>query len=121
MLQPRWSSAPPAPETSLENYPTLLFSWWCTGFAAVIIVVRLVGRKVRTNVLFKEDWIMMLALIPLLVRMALIHVVLLYGTNNVETEGLNEGEIARRAVGSRLVLAARISYALLLVALESTY
>lgn len=122
MLEPRglWSSAPPEPRSPRANRPTLLFSWWCTGFATVIILMRLLGRKIRTNVLFREDWIMMLALIPLLIRMALIHVVLLYGTNNVQTSGLNEMQIAERAIGSRLVLGARIFYALLWVCLSCT-
>lgn len=104
------SSAPP----DVNVYPTLLFSWWCTGFAAVVILLRLAGRKVRTGVLFREDLVMALALIPLFVRMGLVHVVLIYGTNNVElTHTLTPEDIHRRAIGSRLVLASRIFYAML--------
>ncbi len=57
---------------------------------------------------------MMLALIPLVIRMAFIHVVLLYGTNNVQTVGAHftETELEHRSTGSRLVLAARIFYAM---------
>jgi hypothetical protein len=56
----------------------------------------------------------MLALIPLVVRMAFIHVVLLYGTNNVQTVGVHysETDLEHRSVGARLVLAARIFYAM---------
>ena len=43
--------------------------------------------------------------------MALVQVILLYGTNNVVTIGLSEKEISRREVGSRLVLASRVFYA----------
>lgn len=109
-----WGQPPPAPRTRDENNPTLLFSWWCTMFAAAIIVTRLCGRKTRSNMLFREDWIMMLALIPLLIRMAFIHVVLLYGTNNVQTAGVRytELDIEHRRIGARLVLAARIFYAM---------
>ncbi|KAK3704903.1 hypothetical protein LTR37_013594 [Vermiconidia calcicola] len=109
-----WSQPPPAPRTRESNNPTLLFSWWCTIFAAVVIIVRLCGRKTRSNVLFKEDWIMMLALVPLFIRMGLIHVVLLYGTNNVETVGIEytTTELYHRSIGARLVLAARIFYAM---------
>ena len=105
---------PPAPRTRESNNPTLLFSWWCTGFAAVIIVIRLLGRKTRSNVLFREDWIMMLALVPLFARMAFIHVVLLYGTNNIQTIGhhYTDVQLEHRSTGARLVLAARIFYAL---------
>lgn len=56
---------------------------------------------------------MALSLIPLFIRMGLIHVVLIYGTNNVVTTGLTNDEINKRSIGSRLVLAARIFYALL--------
>lgn len=118
MLEPReialWSQPPPLPRSRDANIPTILFSWWCTIFAAVIIITRLCGRMSRSNKLFREDWIMMLALVPLFVRMGFIHVILLYGTNNVQTAGANltAKEIYHREVGARLVLAARIFYAL---------
>jgi hypothetical protein len=50
-------------------------------------------------------------LIPLLIRMAFVHVVLLYGTNNVITDGLTDEEIWHRSIGSRMVLASRVFYA----------
>ncbi|KAF4550046.1 Hypothetical protein D9617_19g103510 [Elsinoe fawcettii] len=55
---------------------------------------------------------MALSLIPLFIRMGLIHVVLLFGTNNVDTTGLTELQIQRREHGSKVVLAARIFYAM---------
>ena len=98
----------------MENHPTLLFSWWCTLFSLVIILSRLGGRYIRTERLFREDRVMALSIIPLLTRMAFVHVILLYGTNNVDTSDMtNPEEIRMRKVGSRLVLAARISYAAL--------
>ncbi|KAA6410525.1 MAG: integral membrane [Lasallia pustulata] len=105
-----YSSAPPA-QTAVQNNPTLLVSWWCTGFALVIIVLRLSGRYIRTERLFGEDKIMALSIIPLMIRMALIHVVLIWGTNNAVTTGLTAEEIRHREIGSRLVLASRIMYA----------
>ena len=56
----------------------------------------------------------MLALIPLFIRMGFIHVVMLYGTNNVQTVGehFTEEQIYQRRIGSRLVLAARVFYAM---------
>lgn len=107
-----YSSAPPA-QTAVQNNPTLLVSWWCTGFALVIIVLRLSGRYIRTERLFGEDKIMALSIIPLMIRMALIHVVLIWGTNNAVTTGLTAEEIRHREIGSRLVLASRIMYAAL--------
>ncbi|KAI9847597.1 MAG: hypothetical protein M1837_002171 [Sclerophora amabilis] len=112
MLVERLYVDPPPPLRSLsQDKPTILVSWWCTGFALVIIVFRLVGRYIRTERLFREDKVMAFSLIPLFARMGLIHVVLIWGTNNTATEGLSELEIRHREIGSRLVLASRIMYA----------
>ena len=107
-----WNNAPPEPRTRRGNWPTLLFSWWCTAFAVVIILTRLAGRKIRSGRLFQEDKVMALSLIPLLARMGLVHVILMYGTNNVQGANLTPYEIYLRQIGSKLVLAARINYAL---------
>lgn len=55
---------------------------------------------------------MLYSVIPLLIRMALIHVVLIWGTNNTASFGLTETEIRHREIGSKLVLAARVFYAM---------
>ena len=116
MLLPRDSySSPPPPRTKAEDNPTLLVSWWCTGFALAIILVRLCGRYIRTERLFREDKIMALSLIPLLARMGLVHLVLIWGTNNTTGAGLTQLQLEHRETGSRLILAARIMYALLWV------
>jgi hypothetical protein len=86
-------------------------SWWCTGYAIAIILTRIGGRYVRTEKAYAEDAIMMLAVVPLLMRAAFVHVVLLYGTNNTQIGGLTETQIHHREVGSQLVLASRIMYA----------
>lgn len=52
------------------------------------------------------------AIIPLLARMALVHVVLLYGTNNTTLDGLTQEAIHNRMIGSKFVLGARIFYAM---------
>lgn len=116
-LSPRnfYSDAPPS-QTYIEINPTLLVSWWCTGFALVIILFRLAGRWIRTERMFLEDKIMALGIIPLLIRMGFVHVVLRSGTNNTVLTGLSENDILNRELGSRLVLPARIFYAALSVA-----
>jgi hypothetical protein len=91
--------------------PTLIVSWWCTTFSLVVILFRICGRYVRTEKIYLEDGIMLLAIIPLLTRMGFVHVVLLYGTNNISTIGLSAKDIHRREIGSQLVLASRIFYA----------
>lgn len=108
-----WSQNPPDIRTRDQNNPTLLMSWWATGFSLVIIVVRICGRYIRVESFFLDDCIMMASLIPLFARMAFAHVVLLWGTNNTKTAGLTPLDISHREVGSKLVLAARIFYAIL--------
>ncbi|KAI4201906.1 MAG: hypothetical protein LQ350_002953 [Teloschistes chrysophthalmus] len=104
-------SSPPHAKSSKADHPTLLVSWWCTGFGLAIILVRICGRYIRTERLFREDKIMALSMIPLLGRMALIHVVMIWGTNNATNDGLTAQDISHREIGSKLVLAARILYA----------
>ncbi|KAH1278997.1 hypothetical protein KXX33_007092 [Aspergillus fumigatus] len=107
-----YSQTPPDIRTRFDDHPTLLVSWWATGFSLAFIITRVCGRYVRTERFFPEDKMMMVSVIPLLIRMALVHVVLLYGTNNTKTAGLTEEEIRQREIGSRLVLGARIFYAI---------
>ncbi|MCJ1443985.1 MAG: hypothetical protein MMC23_004485 [Stictis urceolatum] len=102
---------PPPAQTFIQINPTLLVSWWATGFSMAIILFRLAGRWVRTERLFVEDKIMAASIIPLLIRMGFAHVVLKYGTNNTILDELSSLDIAHRETGSRLVLPARIFYA----------
>lgn len=61
---------------------------------------------------------MALSIIPLMARMALVHVILRFGTNNAAIPGDLDAEgIRRREIGSKLVLASRIMYAALYVTL----
>ncbi|KAF1956965.1 hypothetical protein CC80DRAFT_411680 [Byssothecium circinans] len=115
MILPRgfYNDPPPERRSRIANNPTLLYSWWCTIFSVVIIGTRLTGRYIRNERLFREDKIMALSVIPLMARMGLIHVVLIYGTNNADMGGLEDpGKIRHREIGSKIVLAARIFYAL---------
>ena len=114
ILQRALYTAPPSARTAHDSKPTLLVSWWCTGFALAIILVRITGRYIRTERLFMEDKIMALSIIPLLARMGLVHVILRYGTNNAIILDSFDGEdISRREIGSKMVLASRIMYAAL--------
>ncbi|KAH6847762.1 hypothetical protein B0I37DRAFT_375775 [Chaetomium sp. MPI-CAGE-AT-0009] len=104
-------SAPPPARPFSEDKATLLIAWWITAMCAVVIILRLVGRYIRVERLFNEDWFAAAALIPLLLRMAFVHPTLLYGTNNVlvdSTHPLPETEIHQRSIGSRLVIVSRI-------------
>ena len=109
-------STPPSLRTRMENHATLLVSWWCTGCALVLILMRLWGRMLRTERLFTEDKVMAFSIIPLLIRMALVDPILLYGTNNTKTAGIDPIAMRERTMGSKLVLGSRIFYALLYAA-----
>ncbi|KAJ4371341.1 hypothetical protein N0V83_004558 [Neocucurbitaria cava] len=115
MIIPRdlYNDSPPERRTRVANNPTLLYSWWCTIFSVVIIGFRLSGRYIRNEQLFREDKIMAWSILPLLARMGFVHAVLIYGTNNVDITGLDDPvKIHRREIGSQMVLAARIFYAM---------
>jgi hypothetical protein len=103
---------PPPARTWVDDNPTLLVSWWTTLFSLTIILFRLAGRWIRTERLFLEDRIMAVGIIPLMIRMAFAHLVLRNGTNNTVTAGLTAAEIVNREYGSRMVLAARVFYAM---------
>ncbi|KAK3386177.1 hypothetical protein B0H63DRAFT_510773 [Podospora didyma] len=104
-----YSPAPPVRPFS-DDKPTLLVSWWITAICAFILLLRMGGRYVRVEKLFAEDKIAALALIPLFLRAGFVHLILVYGTNNVLLDGLNlsENDISRRTTGSGLVLATRV-------------
>lgn len=107
-----YSSAPPERPFS-DAKPTLLVAWWITLFCTCLILLRLSGRYIRVEKLFIEDKITALALLPLYLRIACTHIVLLYGTNNVDLTGieLSSTGIEQRIVGSKVVLAGRIFHA----------
>ncbi|KAM5443837.1 hypothetical protein MferCBS31731_001083 [Microsporum ferrugineum] len=112
-LPSRLYSRPPMAQTRMQVNPTLLVSWWATGFSLAIILVRVCGRYIRTERLFPEDWVMALSIIPLLARMGFAHVVLIFGTNNA-SQNLHQftpDEIHRREIGSRMALGSRVFYA----------
>jgi hypothetical protein len=122
MILPRdlYNASPPERRTRIANNPTLLYSWWCTIFSLGIIGVRLAGRYIRNNQLFREDKIMAWSIIPLMARMGCAHVVLIYGTNNADVSALTDPtKIHHREIGARMVLAARVFYAMLYVRLVS--
>jgi hypothetical protein len=106
-----YSSPPPARPFS-DTKPILLTSWWITIFCAAVIVIRLLGRFVRVERLFREDLFAAAALIPLFMRMGFVHPILVFGTNNVLVgeAPLSEIDIHQRCVASRLVLVTRILY-----------
>ncbi|KAJ4252885.1 hypothetical protein NW762_010791 [Fusarium torreyae] len=118
---PLYSDAPDAREF-YEDKPTLLVSWWITVFCVAIILTRMSGRYVRVEKLLKEDKIVAIALVPLVLRAVCVHFVLKNGTNNVNLDGLDlsQEDIDKRVLGSRMVMASRVFYATILWILKLT-
>ncbi|PHH65872.1 hypothetical protein CDD81_1241 [Ophiocordyceps australis] len=93
--------------------PTLLVCWWATSFSALMILLRLAGRFIRTERLFLEDKISALALVPLVLRMVCVHFILTFGTNNADFSSLHldPDQLRHKSIASGLVLASRFLYA----------
>ncbi|KAI0971500.1 GPCR protein, PTH11-type [Xylaria arbuscula] len=105
-------STPPPLHTSDDDKPTLLVCWWITLFCSTIILLRVAGRFIRSEKLFREDRTVTFAVIPLFIRMGLVHVVLIWGTNNAQfTWPLTETEKRHKSIASGLVIASRVLYA----------
>ncbi|KAG5930234.1 hypothetical protein E4U42_002636 [Claviceps africana] len=104
---------PPELRAFRLDKPTLLVCWWATSFCSLMILLRITGRFIRTERLFIEDKVAAVALIPLNLRMACIHYVLKYGTNNADFTGmqLTPTELQHKALASGLVLLSRFFYA----------
>ncbi|PSR78546.1 hypothetical protein BD289DRAFT_376528 [Coniella lustricola] len=106
-------SAAPDPLPWIDVKPTILVCWWATLFSTTIILLRVAGRFIRSEKLFTEDKMAFFCLLPLYVRMGLVHIILLFGTNNVNISKLDvtADNLYRMQVGSALVLASRFCYA----------
>ncbi|KAI1658467.1 hypothetical protein F4813DRAFT_50173 [Daldinia decipiens] len=115
---PLYSSPPPFRSPD-QDKPTLLVCWWITLFCTVIILLRIAGRFIRSEKLFREDKTAALAIIPLYLRMGCVHVILIYGTNNAHLHEMTDEEMHMKSVASGLVLASRIFYAATLWTLKS--
>lgn len=115
-------SSPPPLQPFEDVKPSLLVCWWATLFCTVIILLRVGGRFVRSEQLFREDKVAALALVPLYLRMGAVHVVLMYGTNNAQLAGahLTDEELHDKSIASGLVLLSRILYAATLWTLKNT-
>ncbi|KAF8417143.1 hypothetical protein EV426DRAFT_540687, partial [Tirmania nivea] len=98
------------------DWRTLITTYICTFLSLTFIAIRLICRRIRGERYwsFHDDIWMGLSVIPLLLRLGLIHVVIFYGTNSLSMEmawPLEEEEsMDRRILGSKSVLASRITY-----------
>lgn len=95
--------------------PTLLIHWLFSILALIVMGVRLLWRKIARQPFNTGDYLTMAACLCCMVRLALIHVVLTWGTNNVpaavrKTKIFTEDELYRREIGSKFAIANRVFY-----------
>jgi hypothetical protein len=98
-----------------ETDEELLILWFLTGAALVIMILRLFLRKYRKQSLEPGDYFTIAAIISLLLRGALIHVALVWGTNSITAAvraqlQFTTEEIYRRETGSKLTIVNRVFY-----------
>ncbi|KAJ6043411.1 uncharacterized protein N7446_001610 [Penicillium canescens] len=94
---------------------TLIILWVFTWVAIGLIVLRLLLRKVKGLTFVLGDYFAMGAILCALVRLALVHVILIWGTNNMSTtfrhtHHFTPEEIRRREIASKFVLTNRVFY-----------
>ncbi|KAI5788965.1 hypothetical protein DFH27DRAFT_216521 [Peziza echinospora] len=99
------------------DYTTLGVTYACSILALLCITVRLLCRRIRGErfLAFRDDLWMGISIIPLLVRLGVIHIVLLYGTNSItgnpaKRARLTSEEITQRILGSQMVIVSRIGH-----------
>lgn len=98
----------------MEN-PTLLIMWLFSCIALAVMTLRLVMSKTYGPKFIAGDYLTMGAMFCASLRVGLIHVVLVYETNNMDphfrhTHNFSPEEIYRRETGSRLALVNRTFY-----------
>jgi hypothetical protein len=98
-----------------ETDEELVILWFLTGAAVAIMILRLMLRKYRKQGLEIGDYLTIAAIISLLLRGAVIHVALVWGTNSITAAvraqiQFTSEEIYRREIGSKLTIVNRVFY-----------
>lgn len=100
-----------ADDTEVTIVTTWVFTWLSEAFMAL----RLIMRKVRKQDFNISDYFTIAAMAFLIIRLAMVHVVLIWGTNNIPEDfrashTFTALEIYQREIGSKLTLAVRAVY-----------
>jgi phosphatidylserine synthase len=98
-----------------DTVQTLVLLWVFTWLAMILMVARLVMRKIRHQNFDISDKITVVCMVCLLARLAFIHVVLLWGSNNLPEafrmrHKFSKTEIYQREIGSKLTIISRTFY-----------
>ncbi|KAI5844037.1 hypothetical protein DFP73DRAFT_551362 [Morchella snyderi] len=98
----------------LSDLTTLVVGYVFYTICFLIIIIRLAATWAREKKWRHDDYWMLGALAVLVVRTVVVHLVLVWDTNNIEEwarSGLQEQEVERREMGSKMALVARTCYA----------
>ena len=95
--------------------PTLIIVWVFTWIAITVMCLRLVLVKVNKKIFSAGDYLTMGAVFCAVARLSLIHVVLIWGSNNVTpkfraTHRFTQQELYQREIGGRLTIVNRLFY-----------
>ena len=98
-----------------QGNSTLIIHWVFSWVALFIMTARLIWRKVAKQRYILGDYFTMAAMVCALARLALIHVVLIWGTANIsaayrQAHEFTEREVFERQIGSQLSLVNRVFY-----------
>ncbi|KIN08869.1 hypothetical protein OIDMADRAFT_108191 [Oidiodendron maius Zn] len=102
-------------DLSGDTVRTMIIMWVFTWIAMAIMALRLIMRKIRGQKFDTSDKLTLLCIFFLVARCAIIHVVLLWGNNNVDEafrahHVFGATEIYQREVGGKLTLVDRLFY-----------
>jgi hypothetical protein len=94
---------------------TLLIVWVCTWVAIAVMSLRLLLVKLNKKAFSTGDYLTMGAIFCALARLSLIHVVLIWGSNNMTSKfrashQFTRQEIYQREVGGKLTIVNRLFY-----------
>lgn len=99
----------------LLQFQTIVVLYVFTWLGEFLMVARLFMRQYRGQKWDLSDYITMVCMVLLVARMSFVHVVLVWGSNNLtaayrEKHVFSPEEIYRRTVGSKLTLVNRTFY-----------
>lgn len=94
---------------------TIVITWVFTWLSVALMAIRLIMRKLRKQDLNTSDYFTIAAMMFLIIRLALVHVVLIWGTNNIPEDfrashTFTAQEIYQLEIGSKLTLVVRAVY-----------
>ena len=95
--------------------PTLIIVWVFTWIAVTIMCIRLLLVKINKKTFSIGDYLTMGAIFCAIARLSLIHVVLIWGSNNVTPKfraahRFTQEEIYHREIGGKLTIVNRLFY-----------